>query len=127
MRYLLAAAMLTTATPAFAAPVYLSCDLPGSNEPGATVMHWDIMLNEEAGTVSYTISNGARVQNTPALFTALQVSWGSGGTRLSRGGGLTINRLDLTFTRAPMQIGDNKPMGGATGKCSVVNTQQRAF
>lgn len=128
MKYLAGVVLTLIATPAFAAPVYLTCELPGGSEPDSKVFRWELTLNEEGGTVSYTISTGARVQNEPALFTAKEVSWGRESTNaLIKGGGISISRVDLTITRYPTQIGDHPPTGGATGKCSVVTNQKRAF
>ena len=94
--------------------------------PDSAVYRWDIALNEAAGTISYTIENGARVQNHPALFTANEVSWDTVTRRsLISGGGLTINRVDLTFTRHPMQVGNNPPSGGAVGQCQVAVRRRR--
>lgn len=128
MKLLVFIALSLGASPAVAAPVYLECHLAGGTKPGEDVFRWDIALNEEAGTVSYTIANGAKVRNHPALFTATEVSWNTlVENSIIRGGGLTIDRLDLTFTRKPLQIGNNPPSGGALGRCKVVNTPSRAF
>ena len=110
-------ALTTGAAPARAAPVYLECLLSGGGNSGDVL--WNITLNEETSTVSWTIPAMDVANNSRAVFTPDEVRWDSSISTF------TINRSDLTFTRT-------LNMGGGTphitrGRCRLAAQRRRAF
>ena len=111
-----ALAALAMASPAMAAPVYLDCRLrAGSDDGGAPELLWHITLNEETGTVSWTIPESDVADTARAVFTADEVRWNS----------LTINRTTLAFTRR-FSWPSGQPLT-THGRCQLVRRPSRQF
>jgi len=112
-KWMLACALLVAPGVANAAPVYLECMLPKAGQ-GSEELLWNITLNETEGTVHYTIPETGVAAIRPAVFSAEEVRFAN----------LTINRVDLTFTRRT-QVGAGAV--AATGKCRLAPIKERAF
>ena len=96
------------------APVYLECQLSGTNGETAPnhPYNWQLTMNEAEGRVDW--SHPQASNSTRAVFTANEVRWGN----------FTVDRRTMTFTRrTPMTSGD----WVTTGKCRVAPPAQRAF
>jgi hypothetical protein len=106
-----------------AAPVYLKCQLdPGAKgglgaEDLAMEAPMDVTLNEDAGTVTYTLPKIGRAFTVQGVFTADKVSFN----------GFTVNRTNLAFERdmSALQAPGRPPIIDQ-GKCAIVQVN-RAF
>lgn len=85
MRGFLVLASITVATPAQAAPVFLTCTLV--DRAGASA--FDVQVNEEAGKVDYFARRTKMAISNRAIFTPEEVRFNS----------FVINRIDLSFRR----------------------------
>jgi hypothetical protein len=106
-----------------AAPVYLQCQL----DPGATggagaqdlamQAPMDVTLNEDAGTVTYTLPKIGRAFTVRGVFTANKVSFN----------GFTVDRTNFVFQRDMSELqAPGRPPIIDRGRCSLVNVK-RAF
>ena len=114
MKFIIAIAIAVIPCAANAAPVYLQCQLTqdvGQKAP------WDVTLNEEAGTVTYTFPELGRAYTVPGVFTAGKVTFRS----------FTINRTNFAFLRdlSSLQAPDRAALIDH-GRCALAEVK-RAF
>ena len=115
MKYLAALALAAFPCSAYAAPVYLRCQLDPSATGGAggedfaTKAPMDVTLNEDAGTVTYTFPEMGRAYTVRGVFTVDKVEFN----------GFTVDRTNFMFQRNTLGIIDH-------GRCALVEVK-RAF
>ena len=115
MKIFVALALALVPCSAYAAPVYLKCQLdPGATggtggEDHATKAPIDVTLNEEAGTVTYSFPTMGRAYTVRGVFTASQVQFN----------GFSIDRTNFAFQRSTLGVIDR-------GRCSLAAVE-RAF
>jgi len=115
MKLVVALALVCIPCSAYAAPVYLKCQLdPGAKggaggQDFATQAPMDVTLNEDAGTVTYAFPGMGRAYTVRGVFTADRVEFN----------GFTVDRTNLAFQRATLSTIDR-------GRCALVEIR-RAF
>ena len=118
MRVLLVA-LAVTATPAVAAPAYLTCGFV-SKEGKATTL--GVTADEANGTVTTLLEQTGYSEKRAAVFSATTVKWSS---PMQYGGiAYVLSRTDLSIVRT-LTIGDKG--WPETGTCKVQVTPKRAF
>lgn len=102
---LLLAAGLASASPAIAAPVYLSCDL-------GSVPFW-FTLDEDRGTVTVKVADETRVY--PAQFGPDVITWKASTSRFST--------FVFTIDRTTLGASLNEEYGNSpsVGRCEITN------
>lgn len=123
MKYFAAAALALVPCSAYAAPVYLKCQLDPGAQGGAggedllVKAPMEVTLNEDAGMVTYTLPTIGRAFTVPGAFTADKVSFRS----------FTIDRTNLAFQRdmSHLQAPGRAPIIDR-GRCTLVEVK-RAF
>lgn len=115
MKLVIALALAFFPCSAYAAPVYLKCQLdPGAKggaggQDFATKAPMDVTLNEDAGTVTYAFPEMGRAYTARGIFTANKVEFN----------GFSVDRTNLAFQRVTLGVIDR-------GQCSLVEVK-RAF
>jgi len=105
-----------------AGPVYLKCQLDKGARGGggardlAMEAPMDVTLNEEAGTVTYTLPQIGRAFTVTGVFTADKVTFN----------GFTVDRTNLAFLRDMSDLQVEGPPIIDHGKCTLVKVN-RAF
>jgi hypothetical protein len=112
--------LLFVATPALAAPTYLSCSISNSNAP-ATVL--TIAADEDTQTVTYTVASSGASFRRPAVFSPTSVEWNDDMRYAALRYSLSRTTLQI---RRSLQIGDN-PGRVESGTCTVQRAPTRAF
>jgi len=114
VRFIIAIAMAAVPSAANAAPIYLKCQLEqdvGKQAP------WDVTLNEEAGTVTYSFPELGRAYTVPGVFTVDKVTFR----------GFAIDRTNFAFQRdlSSLQAPGRAPIIDY-GRCALAEVR-RAF
>lgn len=115
MKIVVALALAFVPCSAYAAPVYLKCQLdPGARGGAGGVDHAtsapiDVTLNEEAGTVTYSFPTMGRSYTVRGIFTADRVEFN----------GFMVDRTNFAFQRVTLSTIDR-------GRCALVEIK-RAF
>lgn len=110
--FALAVASLLVTQPAFAATIYLDCQMADGN---GGLSPWTISLNEEASRV--TVTHPLATRTLTASFTPDVIIWDNGD--------FSLDRTTLVLTRRPTFRGE--PLGRPdSGQCAV-NSKKRAI
>lgn len=109
----IAACACAAAAPAWAAPVYMTCEFTNTEGAKSEVR---FTADEEAGTVTLFVPKTGHTERMVGAFTPEQVVF--------KGGMLdyTISRVDLSATRTIRMISSTEQ-----GKCKVDQAPKRAF
>lgn len=112
MKHVAALALVCIPCSAYAAPVYLKCQLDQGSKGGAggqdfaTKAPMDVTLNEDAGTVTYVFPEMGRAYTVRGVFTADKVEFN----------GFAVDRTNLAFQRDTLGIVDR-------GRCALVEVK----
>ena len=114
MKFVAAIVLAFVPCSAYAAPVYLKCQL--DQDVGKSPA-WDVTLNEDAGTVTYLFPDSGRAYTVRGVFTAEKVTFN----------GFTVDRTNFGFERdmSGLQVSGRPPMIDR-GKCTIA-VAKRAF
>lgn len=114
MKYIAAIALALAPCSAIAAPVYLKCQL---DQDVGKATPWDVTLNEETGTVSFSFPDIRHALTARGIFTADTVT----------SNGFTFDRTNFGFQRdlSDIQAPGRKPIIDR-GRCAIAQTK-RAF
>lgn len=121
MRIIIAIAVAFTPSLANAAPVYLKCQLDQGAKGGAggrdlaMEAPMDVSLNEDAGTVTYTLPKIGRAFTVRGVFTADKVSFN----------GFTVDRTNFAFQRdmSELQAPGREPIIDH-GQCALAEVRR---
>ena len=120
VRYLLLSFL--AATPATAAPTYLSCQFDRGD---GQVVPLAIAVDEVSQQVTVTNANNGRSKRFPAVFSATVVRW-TDAFDVSAKAENQISRTDLTY-RTRTTTFDGKVIRDVSGQCAIQETPKRAF
>lgn len=138
----IAAALLSSANAAFAAPVYLDCVTKFDNPPlgAASEFRFSVKIDEASGNVTHTDADGSAF-NAKGFFTAREVGYNvesESGTFVKMTS-YKIDRANLSATRTfyselsergkeSLQKWDDQPHGIVTkGACKIADVKNRTF
>ena len=113
MKFVLAIILASVPCSAYAAPIYLKCQL----DQDVGKAPWDVTLNEEAGMVTYLFPDSGRAYTVRGVFTAEKVTFN----------GFTVDRTNFGFQRdlSGLQASGRPPLIDR-GRCTLA-TAKRAF
>lgn len=103
---------LLPVSPAYAAPVYLTCPMQPNGRPSPI----DVMLDEAAGTATVYVRENGRMHQMRAAFTQTEVTFRNDMVSYK------LSRVSLTLTRSVPSINRNE-----TVVCSLAPPVKRAF
>jgi hypothetical protein len=91
-----------------AAPVYLECVMTDTQR----IVTWNVVMDEDNGTVSYSIPEMNTASKYPAVFSPDKVVFST----------MEISRIDLSFKRTLSILGRTD-----TGQCKLADVPKRQF
>lgn len=110
--FIAACLCLISASPAHAAPAYLTCDMTSTETP----FSFNVTVDEQAGTADLFFPHSGSRQRLAATFTSDRVLFGD------RMISYTINRVDMTLVRVTPIIKSTDQ-----GLCKIQPAAKRAF